>query len=644
MLRSHTRFLCLLATTVATAVVAQEPTLAQVLQQHAEACGGRQAWSAAGDYMLDATVHSQPIVRRRTFVRRSPFALRMESTREGDSTTTVDLCDGRLAFRLQPDGQLAWLRGEEARHLLEVALVDGRRYLEEPAAGMRIFRGPSQALAMPPGLPDSLRQTTPVWPVAVALACGTEVRLYFDAGDGRLRGLANTSFQPQRNVRFGDWHAFDSVRLPASRWENRGAAPSVRVQIDRVRFGPLDAALFAAMPTQSTAAPVDVSPLLFVATEVPGACYLLVPAVGIDRRTQVTALFDTGAGRTYLDDRLADALQLDVLSQRPVRGIVSGTSTTQRWLEALELPGYGMHQLEVGATRLPLTIQDADGGWPSVVLGGELLHLGPVFDRTRGRLLLRGPKPEPMDGTTTITVPLVGDADQDLEELVVTIDGVPLRAVLDSGMPVALRLRPSGLRAANLPTEASPWLARGAVPLQTTGAGDGHTTDLLIRLESFQLGPVTFERPWVQIGLSDRDDTGGITHQASVGAAALACFRRVGLDRRGRRLELEPGGDLVASGDGWRAPAPAAFLGLRLYEPDPVARQRGQKHPAVAEVCPGSAAAAAGIARGDLLRTIDGTSCEVPLPRDWRQRLWARGPVTLEIERAGTVRRVVLTP
>jgi hypothetical protein len=621
---------------------AQEPTLADVLQQHVTARGGRAAL-AAGDYLVESTVHSTPVQRRRTFVRRRPFAVRMETRADGDEAATVHLCDGRHALRLRPDGQLTPLTGEHARLVLEAALVDGMQYLDVPSGGMRLIRGPSQALAMPPGLPPALHDRTPVWPVAVMLACGTEVRLYFDSVDGRLRGLANTSFQPQRNVRFGDWRVFGDMRLPTSRFENRGADRPTQSQIDRVEFGPIDPALFAALPPPPSGAPVDAGPLVYAPTEVPGASYLLVPAIGLDRRTQVTALFDTGAGRTYLDDRVADGLGLAVLSQRSVRGIAGGTHTSQRWLEALELPAWHFVQLEVGAVRLPLTIQDEFGGWPSVILGGELLHHGPVFDRQRGRLQLRGPTPAPIEGDAVLHVPLVGDPMQDLEQLEIEIDGHTVTAVLDSGMPVALRLRAEGLRQAGLPLDAAAWLARGAMPLETTGAGRNKATDLLVRLPSFRLGPVTFEQPWVQIAL---DDAGGAAdYAAALGNGALSVFDRVGLDRGRRRLELEPGSLLVRGDDGWRAPTAGAFLGLRVYEPEPPMRLAGARLPIVVEVSAGSPAAAAGLRRGDLLHSIDGASCAVPLPANWRRRLWARAPVAIEFQRDdGDVQRAVLEP
>lgn len=617
------------------------PTLAGVLAAHTEALGGDGAVAGATEFVLESM---EGEVRRRTSVRRQPFALRMDTVRPGAQQPDVRLSDGRRAFRLGPNGELQLLTGDDARLLIEAALLDGLLYLDGTLPGLRRIRGPLQPLAMPPGLPAAVRATEPVWPVAIMHPCGTEVRLYFDIDDGRLRGFANTGFVPQRNVRFGEWRAFGALTLPASRWENRGADPPVLVQITNVIVGPIDGQPFAALLPEPTGKAVDTSPLVLAATEVPGACYPLLPAVGIDRRTQVTGLFDTGAGRTYLDHRVADALRLPVVSQRRVNAIAGGTTTSQRWLEALELPRWQFVQVEIGATRLPLTIQDEFAAWPSVILGGEVRDHGPVLDLQRGVLQLRDTRPRALEGDNMLHVPLVGDGSQDLDEVAIEIDGKRLLAVLDTGMPVPLRLRPAGLRAVGLPLDAAAWQSRGALPIVTTGAGGGAATDLLVRLPSLRLGDIVLERPWVQIALDDGH--GAADYAAAVGMGAFTACARIGLDRSRRRLELEPGPTMLHRDGAWHAPAPGAFLGLRAWLPEPPAQALGERLPVVVEVSPGSAAAAAGLQRGDRLVAVDGVPCAVPASPDaWRRALWAHGPVGIEFQReGGPTQRAELVP
>ena len=607
---------------------------------HTGALGGDAALAAANEFVIDALAGETSI---RTFVRRRPFAFRQEIRRSASAEPEVRLCDGRRAFRLGPDGERFLLTGDDARLLIESALVDGLIYLDGELPGLRRIRGPAQSLAMPPGIPAAARSVVPVWPTAMLHPCGTELRLYFDAEDGRLRGIANTGFAPQRNVRFGDWTDFGTLTLPATRWENRGAGPPVRVRITGVALGPIDARQFAALLPPPTGQPVDASPLHLIATEVPDTYYPLLPAVGVDRRVQTTAIFDTGAGRTYLDDRLADQLQLSVQSRRRVQAIAGGATTSQRWLEAIELPGWQLVQLEVGAARLPWTIQDAFAGWPSVILGGEVRDLGPVLDLRRGMLQLRDTAPASLTGDAIEYVPLVGDPNRDLDEIPIETQGHRLAAVLDTAMPAALRLRPAALRQLGLPADAAAWRARGALPVRTAGAGGGAVTDFLVRLPSLRIGNTVLAEPWVQIAVEE--GSGAADHAAAVGMGAFGSFARVGLDRSRRRLEIDHGATAAGEDGLFHVPAPGSFLGIRAWLPEPPAQAAGDRLPFVVEVSPDSPAATAGLQRGDRLLSIDGTSCTLPLPRDWRQRLWARGPVVIEFVRdGGDTRRIELVP
>lgn len=617
------------------------PTLDELLARHTNSLGGAAAVDATNEIVFDSI---EGEIRSRTFVRRRPFAMRVEITRPGADAPEVRLCDGRRAFRLGRNGELLLLTGDDARQLIEAALLDGWLYLDGNLPGLRRIRGPRQALAMPPGVPPTLQAPPPVWPVAAMHPCGTEIRLYFDAVDGRLRGLANTSFVPQRNVRFGDWTTFGPLLLPASRFENRGADRPSLVKVTGISYGPIEAERFVALPPLPDGEARDASSLVLAATEVPGACYPLLPAVGIDRRVQVTGMFDTGAGRTCLDARLADHLGLRVLAQRNVRAIAGSTTTSQRWLEALELPRWQFVQVEVGATPLPLTIQDAFAAWPSVIVGGEVRDHGPVLDLRRGTLQLRDTRPTPIEAEGLMHVPLVSDPMADLDEIPIEIGGKRLVAVLDTGMPVVLRLRPTGLRAAGLPIDAAAWHELGAVPMDTTGAGGTGTTDLLVRLPSVRLGDCVLEQPWVQVALGD--EPGGADSAAAIGMGALLPFARVGLDRSRRRLELEPGPAMVRGDDTWRVPPPGAFLGLRVALPEPPAQARGERLPFVVEVGPGSPAANAGLRVLDRLHSIDGVPCALPgAPDAWRRALWARGPVSIEFSRnGGPVQRVEVAP
>ena len=165
--------------------------------------------------------------------------------------------------------------------------------------------------------------------------------------------------------------------------------------------------------------------------------------------------------------------------------------------------------------------------------------------------------------------------------------------------------------------------------------------DLLAQLDSLRLGPVVFERPWVLLALDAAGS--GAFYDAALGAGALSVFARVGLDVSRARLELEPGSDLVKDGEGWRAPAPGVFLGLRVQGETP---RDGMPASGllVVEVPPATPAAAAGIERGDRVLRVDGMQCMGELRAEWVEGLWARsGACTLLVRGGdGQERQIVL--
>lgn len=426
--------------------------------------------AATSDFVVDA-VAGQPArpLHLRTFVRRRPFGFRRELRATPEGLPVVHVSDGRTAWRLLPEGPPGrgeLLRGEEARLLLEAAWIDGLRYLDVSGLAQRLMLGPAMSLPVLPGTPREFVLTARVQPMVAYLPSGLELRLYFDPADGRLLGLANPTIVPQRNVRYFDHRQFGPLRLSASRLDNRGAGLSVRTDVQAVRCEPLPPELFAGNPAVVPAGVIDASPIERVATAIPGACYFMLPGVRVSGRPVGAALFDTGAGRTHLTPRLADALGLAVLSPRGASGVAGHARGTRRWIDAIDLPGFSFVQIEVTAMDLPFTAQLGDGSLPELVFGNELLTTSPVLDLRRGRLLLRGAPVEPLAGEGVFSLPLSRQRFADVDVLPIDVGGRRLDVALDTGMPFALRLTRSGLLRAGLPADAATWRARCA--------GDGH--------------------------------------------------------------------------------------------------------------------------------------------------------------------------
>ncbi len=615
--------------------ISQQATVEALLAKHATFCCGRAALADAGDFVMEGTIEAEPQpLQLRTFVRRRPFGFRQEVFAAGAPPTLVRISDGRHAWRPDANDKCTLLFGDDARPFLEVAFLDGLRYLEPGALADRAGLGPTLRLPRPIGLPAEIPTGFAVEPLACHAPSGSCVQLFFDPQDGRLHGTANAEVSPQHYVRFADWQQFGPLRLPAVRYEGYVSEPPRRIQIDKVTFGSLDPALFQGNPVPTLAAYVDAGPLEVIKHPVPGACQFLVPQVRIDGRVAVSALFDTGATSSCMNADLADQLGLAILTPMQARANAGLAVGTRRWLHALELPGFGFYQVEAAAMATPFLIQLGDHRQPGIILGGEVWEqTAPVLDIRQGRLGMRGAPVAPLVGGTVFTVPLTRARERGALNVAIEVDGKSATAVLDTGMHVALRITLAGLRQIGMPSDADTWLAAGAVPTRTVGAGGKGATDLLAQIDSLRLGVVTFERPWVLLAIDPAGEQA--YYEMALGGGVLASFARVGIDLTRQRLELEPGSAMAADGAKWRVPAPGRFLGLYACAPRPGAKTGDEALPTVVEVHARTPADEHGIVVGDRIVAIDGESCAGLEPHRWFSKLWAReNRVAVELKKA----------
>ncbi|MCI0589128.1 MAG: aspartyl protease family protein [Planctomycetes bacterium] len=589
----------------------------------------------AGDLEIEGTVEGGGHWRTwRVYVRRAPFAFR-EEWRSADPSVPADVrvSDGEYAWRLRADGTGAPLPGLEATATLERAFFAGALYLDP---GQTTGRGKVNGLDSMwhwPGVPDSLEKGRRIWAVNLTTPAGSYWQTCFDAQDGRLHGRIDPFVQPVRWMRYGEWKDIGGLRLPTLWIEGRIPDPNaIAVRVGAVRSGVRHPSeRFAGSPVHDLPSLEEVSPLEVFPAAVPGSCSFAVPEARVNGGPPVRALLDTGAESLALDPHFADWLRVPVVGPDVLHGVSGSMVASARWVDSIE---FGAHRaVQVRATSAPLPgIAALPRGAPNAVVlaGPTLLRPSPILDLGAGKLLFRGRPTKPLaeipsgGASRVVEVPYRRYRAYGTASVVdVSVGGKTASVLLDTGVQSVLHLSKKGLSRLGLPTEPGEWMARGAYPFRYGGVGGTGGTDLLVRLESLSLGPVTFERPWVQLtGLGDPKPP-EVEFEGLLGAGAFLPFARVGLDESRKVLELDPGPDVRAGPEGGLVvPDPGEFLGLVLEGPDPSAREEPGCLPRVAEVSPGSPADRARVRVGERLLTVEGLPCMFASPSAFNRRLW----------------------
>ncbi len=427
----------------------------------------------------------------------------------------------------------------------------------------------------------------------------------------------------------------------------RGHPVQTLYEIAAVKTSPsLPAELFAGCPRQETPSLQRAGKLQVVPHTVPGSANLVMPEVEVDGLHPVIAIVDTGASRTGVQPEFATALGLPRRGLRELATLTGSLQAYTAWMEQLRLGERVALQMQVLVLRLPSTLALAADRQAGVLVGDDVLFAdSPVFDLAGGELLCRGrpvtPLAELQPRGRVVTLPLVHEGHVVFVD--VEVNGVTLKAMLDTGAPNTLRLNRRALERCGLPVTVAAWTARGAVAISTVEAGGKQTTNLVGTIDAFRLGPVRFDHPVVDLtGLGAEENN--IT-DVILGAGALLPFARVGVDLQRQRLELESGPGAPVDGE-VTVPSPGTFLGIVLRAPPSAAAAEGLGWPAVVEVAPNSPAARAGVRSKDLLRSVDGVSCAATPMGEVNRRLWvARGSsVLLELIGEGGDRRSVRLP
>lgn len=643
---------------------------AEILREHEASLGGRAAIAQAGDIYLEGRLHEgRALASYRAWIRRSPFAIREEYERAG-APAMVLVSDGIYAWELGLDGKSKPLSSMEAIALLDSSFFTSFAYLDR---GMNWERQPVH-LTNVTGGPEGVVNGIECVGASLTTPTDSTWMLGFAPEDGRLQGMYEVGPEDYRWKRFGAWTSVGAVSFPTVQVSgSRKRDWASILTLGEIRTGQQHPSeLFGGSPDAGLPDSGLLSRLQLARTPIPGSAAFLLPAMRINGKAACVGQIDTGTSTLSIGPDVSSLVPLPPLSRTTVTGGAGDVRVTRTWVDSLDLDGHRFVQLPAHIARHPLLPEIPLSRQPTVTIGGlRLMECAPVLDlggwtlsrRARPALPLGNlPSPEPERAATRVAVidlPFApwGD-DETLGTVSVIIPGSDerLTMLLDTGFAACLRISARGIARAKLPDDRETWIARGAIPVIMHGIEGVGGEELLVRLDAFKLGPITFERPWVMIGLGRMDRADG--PDGLVGAGALLGFARVGFDLAARKLEIEPGATVKQAKDGsWIVPSPGEFLGLMLLAPDadvaaqeamkpsPVSNTAHHVHaalPRVREVFNGTCAERAGVKVADLLVSIDGRACEGASMDEICASLWsAPGKTVRLVVRRGNEDRAI---
>ncbi|MFY9345730.1 MAG: aspartyl protease family protein [Planctomycetota bacterium] len=560
-----------------------------------------------------------------TYVRAQPFGFRRDVFDAAGKPRGKWITDGRYAW----DANGALLEPAAARLCLELAFVDGLLY----RLGNRLTGGPDTAAPWPlrdhENLPaDCPRNLQTHW-VGLLSPAGTMLQFHFDARDGLLVEVAVADVPPAPTwTRLLDWREHGGIRLPMRQFAGVVGSPAlIDYRVESVELpASMPDGLFAGAPPGTVAGEIDAGPLLLVAGAVPGTTVLLAP-IELEGFAAAIGVLDTGATRSGVTPVLATAVGLAPRSAIGVTTLTAKVEMQTAWLHRLALGQYTMHQFTVTASQLPAVVGQPFDRQPGVLVGTDVLFAGsPVFDLRGARLRLRGSPVAPLSATAVgpvVTMPLRRDRGSLLVE--VRVGDRNVTALLDTGMPFAMRLDDRALTELGLPATAAGWQAAGALPLDGAEAGGRSTPGYIAELPVIEFGDGPRVRlEWADVQFSEVD----AAHPeigSFLGMGALRGFARIGIDLERAVLELElPAGTAAAPDGAFVIADPGRFSGCVLQVPPSAARDGRIMLPRIGHVVPGSIAERAGLRVGDLLARIDGEACGALPAAELHRLLWLR--------------------
>jgi hypothetical protein len=355
--------------------------------------------------------------------------------------------------------------------------------------------------------------------------------------------------------------------------------------------------------------------------------------VSIDGGGPFWLVLDTGSPGMILDTRVGEALGITTGEGFHVGGAGENPFTLARADSTfdVELPGLRMLGQQAHVGNIDAIVGPFEGRRIDGVLGGYNIFSGYIveIDYYRQQLNIRDRQVYEYPGDGTVVPIEIDEGHCVIAATAILADGDTLTGefMLDTGLRGTLVFNTPYVNEQNLLDRIEPTL------YTTTGGGVGGQVKTHIgRLGNFVFGGVSFGGIYASLSQIESGALGNPDRAGIIGAAVLQHFRVI-FDYAGERLilfesEYEPGRlDFDKSG---------TFL---------VADVGDRSIYCVIDVIPGSPAVKAGLAVGDIIRTIDGKPAnEISLEQ--ARRFFRRESGTtysIEYERDGALHSTSLT-
>lgn len=591
------------------------PAPALILERHAAALGGREAIArvrcvySSGELVLlpggmrgEVRSWSATPCLSRTEVRLGIFTVRQGF-------------DGERSWMVGPNGMLQIMRDEDSRRSQTTScLLESFAYLDP--------EGPFDVEPLGEAADDSARCLV----LGLRPRGGHPCRIFFDEATWLVRKVEIDAINGAVEQRFDDYREVAGVLFPfRSATSQKAIGQTMAVTLREIEVNePVDPAIFlppgdAAEDFRFTGAADSAGGAARDAAEgIPfdyrgGHIYLGVRVAG----REIPFLLDSGAGMTMIDPAVAETLALDPGGTIPGAG-AGGMAE----FEITRLPGFALEGIEFDTQTVAIfPVSELTGRFSGVEAGGILGYdflsrfLTRIDYRRRLISFYRPGTRRPPETADSLSAPLL----HRIFSLTASVDGIEGTFLVDTGANMSILQR----RFADAHRLLD---GRPSIELSVAGAG-GEDRAVAARLDSLRFGGVRFDAPVFMIpqggkGIGAFEGLAGI-----IGNDILERFD-VWLDYAGQQIVIEEGGSRGMPF--WRDRS-----GMLLAAgPDGGLR--------VLLVIPGTPAAEAGIAAGDVLVSVGGVPAGADSLERIRDLLSGDAAVPVEVRRGSRERRADL--
>jgi hypothetical protein len=512
--------------TASAEVQAQLPTVQEVLDNWAQALGGRQVIDSVQSMETSASITMFGMEGTIQQKMAHPNNYVMELELGGIFSVTNLAIEGRTWSKDQ-NGHVAEVGGQEKADLINSVFLENLNHLRSGADASIITN-------------LELDQESGLVKVTMAPSEGSVTVFFLDRNTWLpVRSESDAGAGDTMVVSYLEWERFQGLLFASKFHQSSGVAQNdLNLTLNSVVLNPVwSTDPFGPLAEAKTASAVQ-------DPQAAGSIPMTLRGVHIFVEVMVNGqgpfqfIFDTGAGITVLDKGLAESLGLNIQGELAGRGVGEGTPDFALATGVtLGMPGIEVPDQTVATLDIRNLLEKRIGSQVDGILGfGFISRFVTEIDYAGHRLGLHDPGTFNYQGEGVI-VPM--EMDGSTPHVRATIRGYGSEPVtgyflLDTGSGNAMSLAGPFARTNEL---------QATMPQTVKHSGGfgvgGETTTVFGRLQSFELGGLVFSEPFASIGVEEKG-AAAETNSAGLIGGRLLSRCRVFLDYPGNKLILEP--------------------------------------------------------------------------------------------------------